>query len=165
MLQVAGIVLALTVALAAAAIASFSQSRRAAKWLMLLANGTSTLGALVMALGNELVGVGNWSLVFACGACGCGVVAVRNLDHRATRWVHRFVIYAGYAATFAAMGCAGLWLYERDVSGKLAAAIFIGIFIAGSVCTFLAKTLTVRITRKTMPEYHASLGSDQGRSH
>jgi hypothetical protein len=162
MLQVAAIVLAVSVALAIAAIVSFSLSRAAARWLMLLANGAAILSALEMVLGNDLDGVGNWSLVFACGACGCGVVAVRNLDHRATRWVHRFVIYAGYAATFAAMGCAALWLYVQDAPGGLAAAVFFGVYLAGSVCTFVAKTLTVRITRKTMPEYHASLDGGQG---
>jgi hypothetical protein len=36
-----------------------------------------------------------------------------------------------------------------------------GVYIAGSVCVFLAKALTVRITRKTMPEYHALPGGDQ----
>jgi hypothetical protein len=159
MLQIAGIVLTLSIALSAAAIVSVSRSTAAAKWLMLLANGASVLGALEMVLGNELDGIGNWSFLFACGACGCGVIAVRNLDRRSTRWVHRFVIYAGYAANFAAMGIAGLSLSARDSSGKLAAAVFIGIYVAGLPCIFLAKTLTVRIMRKTMPDYPASPGS------
>ncbi len=160
MLHVAGIVLALSVALSAAAILTFSRSTAAARWLMLLANGAAVLSAIELVFGGSLEGLGNWSFLFACGAFGCGVVAVRNLDHRAVRWVHRFVIYAGYAATFAAMGVAGLWMYVPHYPGPLAAAVLIGVYVAGSLLTFLAKTLTVRMTRNTMPEYHASLARD-----
>jgi hypothetical protein len=48
-----------------------------------------------------------------------------------------------------------------ESSGKLAAAVFVGVYIVGSILVFVAKTLTLRITAKTMPEYHASLGGDQ----
>jgi Alg9-like mannosyltransferase family len=40
-------------------------------------------------------------------------------------------------------------------------AAFVGLF-AFSVCIFFAKTLTVRLTAKTMPEYHASLVAGPG---
>ena len=160
MLHVAGIVLALSVSLSAAAIVSFSKSTAAARWLMLLANGAAVLGAIEMMFGDSLDGLGNWSFLFACGSCGCGVVAVRNLDHHTIRWVHRFAIYAGYAATLAAMGIAGLWMYVRDFPAAAAAAVLIGVYVAGSLFMFLAKTLTVRTTRTTMPEYHASLAGD-----
>ena len=160
MLHIATILLALSVLCSIAAIITFSRWTAVAKWLMLLANGAAVLGALEVVLANELVGVGNWAFLFACGACGCGVVSLRILDRRLTRWIHRFVIYAGYTATFAAMGVAGLMLHARDAGGKLAAAAFVVIYVAGSICIFVAKTLTVRSVRKTMPEYIASLGGD-----
>ncbi len=114
MLHIATSLLALTVLSSAAAIVVFSRSAAAARWIVLLANGAAVLAALEIVFSNELDGVANWAFLFACGACGCGVVAVRNLDHRPMRWIHRFVIYAGYAATFAAMGAAGLELHARD---------------------------------------------------
>ena len=149
MLQVAGIALLVSILFSAAAIVSFSRSTAAARWLMICANGAAILGVLELVLTHELNGVAECAFLFACGACGCGVVAVRKLSQRSERRVHRFVIYAGYAATFAAMGTAGLWLTARAASGKLAAAVFIGVYLAGSVCVFLAKTLTVRIAAKT----------------
>ena len=160
MLRIATVLLALAMLFSVAAIVSFARSPAVAKWMMLLANGAAVLGAIEVVFANGLGGVGNWAFLFACGACGCGVVALRNLDRRLTRWIHRFVIYAGYAGTFAAMGIAGLVLHARDAGGKLAAASFVLIYIAGSLGIFVAKTLTVRSARKTMPEYIASLGGD-----
>jgi hypothetical protein len=160
MLHIATILLTLSSSFSVAAIAALLRWAEVAKWLMLLANCAALLGALEVVFANELDGVGNWAFLFACGACGCGVVALRNLDRRLTRWIHRFVIYAGYTATFAAMGAAGLVLHARDTGGKLAAAAFVLIYIAGSLCIFVAKTLTVRCAQKTMPEYQASLGGD-----
>jgi hypothetical protein len=159
MLHIATILLVLSILSSVAAIVVFSRSA-AARWMMLLANGAAVLGALEIVFSNELEGVANWAFLFACGACGCGGVAVRNLDHRPMRWIHRFVIYAGYATTFAAMGAAGLELHARDAGAKLAAAVFVLIFVAGSLCIFVAKMLTVRRARKTMPGYQASLGGD-----
>jgi hypothetical protein len=161
MLELAGVFLVATILVAAAAILCFSRSPVAAKWLMLFANVAACVAALAVVLAGELHGIGDWAFLFACGAFGCGVVAARKLGERSTRWVHRFVIYAGYAATFAAMGIIGLWLHENAASGKLAAAVLIGVYAAGSLCIFAAKTLTVRMARKTMPEYHASLGAEE----
>jgi hypothetical protein len=149
MLLVAGIALVISILLCAAAVVSFWRSATVARWLMICANGAAILGVLELVLAHELNGVAEWAFLFACGACGCGVVAVRKLNLRAERWAHRFVIYAGYEATFAAMSTAGLWLTARAASGKLAAAVFIGVYLAGSACVFLAKTLTVRIAAKT----------------
>jgi hypothetical protein len=160
MLHIATILLALSILFSAAAIASLLRSTAVAKWLILMANGAAALAALETVLAGELGGVRNWSFLFACGACGCGIVALRNLDHRLTRWIHRFVIYAGYAATLAAMGAAGLVLHARDAGGKLAATAFVLTYVAGSLCIFVAKTLTIRSARKTTPEYIASLGGD-----
>ncbi len=142
MLQVAGIALISSILLSGAAIGSFSWSRAVAKWLMVCSNSAAILGVLEIVLANARTGAGNWAFLFACGAFGCGVVAVRNVNQGSTRWVHRFAIYAGYAATFAAMGTAGLWLHAQATTGKAAAATFIGIYVAGSVCVFLAKTMT-----------------------
>ncbi len=144
MLQIATILLTLAILFSVAAIVTFWRWSAAAKWLMRLANLAAVLGAFELVFANELGGVGNWAFLFACGACGCGVVALRNLDRRLTRWIHRFVIYAGYTATSAAMGAAGLVLHAREAGGKLAAAAFVLIYIAGSLGIFVAKTLTVR---------------------
>jgi hypothetical protein len=160
MLVLAGIPLVISILLSAAAILCFSRSLGAAKLLMLFANVATCVAAFEVVLAGELHGIGDWAFLFACGAFGCGVVAVRKLRERSTRWVHRFVIYAGYAATFAAMGITGLWLHEGAASGKLAAAVLSGVYAAGSLGIFAAKTLTVRNTKETMPEYHASLGGD-----
>ncbi len=160
MLQIATILQVLAILFSVAAIVTLSRWAAVAKWLMILASGAAVLGVLEVVLANELGGVGNWAFLFACGACGCGVVALRNLNRRLTRWIHRFVIYAGYTATFAAMAAAGLVLHARDAGGKLAAAAFVLVYVAGSVCIFVAKTMTVRSARKTIPGYIASLGGD-----
>ncbi len=160
MLHIAMILLALSILFSVASIVVLLRSAAAARWLMLLGNGAAVLGALEIVFSNKLDGVANWAFLLACGACGCGVVAVRNVDHRPARWIHRFVIYAGYTATFAAMSAVGLALHVRDAGGKLAAAVFVLVYVAGSVCIFVAKTLTVRRARRTMPEYHTSLGGD-----
>ena len=148
MLRVAVIALVISVLLSAGAIVSFLWSTATARWLIIMANGAAGLGAIEVVLAGELRGIGNWALLFACGSCGCGVVAVRHVEHRLERRVHRFVIYAGYAATFAAMGAVGLWLVAAEASGKVAAAVFVGVYIAGSAGVFVAKTLTLARTTK-----------------
>ena len=63
------------------------------------------------------------------------------------------MIYAGYAATLAAMAiAAAVGFDERSSAGLLAAAVLIGIYVAGSGGIFLAKTLIVRAMIKRMPE-------------
>jgi hypothetical protein len=119
------------------------------------------LGALAVELAAGHSGVTAWAFLFACAACGCHANAARYLFLRPARWIHRFVIYAGYGATFAGMGAAGLWLESRAASGWLAALVFIGVYVIGSAGIFLAKTLTVRRTATPMPEYLASLATDQ----
>jgi hypothetical protein len=161
MLQLAAIALVASGLLSAAAVVSFSWSVAMAKSLLPCAIAAAAVGAMAAVLAGGLGGVAAWAFFFACAACGCDATAARNLFTRPPRWVHRFVIYAGYGATFAAMGAAGLWLETWAVSGRLAAAFFVGAYVVGSAGIFLAKTLTVRLIAKTMPEYHASLAADQ----
>ena len=59
------------------------------------------------------------------------------------------------------MAAAGLWLESRAVSGWLAVGFFVVVYALGSVCIFLAKTVTLRLTAETMPDYHASLAAAQ----
>jgi hypothetical protein len=109
-----------------------------------------------------------WAFFFAAAALGCGLSAALRLFARSTRWIHRFVIYDGYAATFALMGAAALFLSSRNLSGRLAAVILALTYIVGSLGIFLAKTLIVRVAARTMPEYQASLSSapgNQGQSY
>jgi hypothetical protein len=71
--------------------------------------------------------------------------------------VHRFAIYAGYAATLAAMAIAAIGLDARNSSGLRAGGVLIATYAAGSLCIFLAKTLLVRSMSKRLPEYIALL--------
>lgn len=159
--QLAATALAVCVLLSTAAVVSFSWSVAAAKALLPCATAAAVVGALGVVLAVDRGGIAVWTFFFACGAAGCGVNAARNLLARPARWVHRFVIYAGYEATFAAMAGAGVWLGPRAAAGRLAAIVFLVVYVIGSACVFLAKTLTLNRTARTMPEYHASLVAEQ----
>jgi hypothetical protein len=154
--QVATIVLAICMVLCGASVISFSWSFAASRVMVLSANVAAAVGALEIAMTTPLGGLATWAILFASGAFSCGAVATRQLKDRQSRWVHRYVIYAGYAATLAAMAIAALWLHEWSSAGLLATAVLIGIYLAGSGCIFLAKTLVVRRMVTRMPE---SLGS------
>jgi hypothetical protein len=160
--QFAAIALVVSSLLSAAAVAFFRWSMPTAKWLLLCALAVAILGVLAVGLAGSQGGLTVWIFLFACGACGCNANAARNLVRRPPRWVHRFVIYAGYGATFAGMGAVGLWLRSKAITGTMFAVVLIGAYIVGSICIFVAKTLTVRLAAKTMPEYHASLAAGQG---
>jgi hypothetical protein len=157
MIQIATGILAICFLLCAAAVISFSWSFAAARLLLSFANVAAAVGALEIAMTIQMDGLATWAILFAGGAFSCGAIALRNLKDRPARWVHRFVIYDGYAATFASMAIAALLLDARDSTGERATAALIGIYVAGSGCIFLAKTLIVRAMVKRMPEYAASL--------
>jgi hypothetical protein len=88
-----------------------------------------------------------WAFLFAIAACGCCLAGAWFLFFHTERWVHRFVIYAGYGTTFAAMSAASLrgW-------GIFALA---GIWVVGSGAIFSAKSLTVRWAVKHVAGYRA----------
>ena len=155
--QVATIVLVVCFVLCNAAVISFSWSVAVARVLLLCANVAAAVGALEIVLTTPLDGLGMWAILFASGAFSCGAVATRQLKDRPSRWIHRYVIYAGYAATLAAMAIAALWLHERSSAGLLATAVLIGIYLGGSGGIFLAKTLIVRSMIARMPEYRTTL--------
>jgi multidrug transporter EmrE-like cation transporter len=157
MIQVATVVLAACFLLCIAAVISFASSFAAARLLLLFATVAAVVGALEIAMTFQMDGLASWAILFASGAFSCGAIALRKLKDRPTRWVHRFVIYAGYAATFAVMAIAALVLDSRELPGMLSAAALFGIYVAASGCIFLAKTLIVRAMIKRMPEYAASL--------
>jgi hypothetical protein len=155
--DIATIVLAICFMLCIAAIVSFSWSFAAPRWLLLFANVAAVLGALEIALTNQIDGLEAWAILFASGAFSCGTTAIRNLKGRPIRWVHRFAIYAGYAATLAAMAIAAIRLDVRNSSGVVAAGVLVATYAAGSVCIFVAKTLILRSISRRLPEYIASL--------
>jgi hypothetical protein len=95
----------------------------------------------------------------ACRSCRCSLNAVRNLFGRPIRWIHRFTIYSGCGATFAAMGAVGLELQTRGAAGRWATAAFIGTYVIGSAGIFPAKTLAVRRAVKSMPQCQEPLGA------
>lgn len=103
-----------------------------------------------------------WAFLFAAASAGCAASAGIRLFLRATRWIHRFVIYAGYAAVFAAMGIVALCLSSGNLSAMIATIALLLVYLLGSAGIFLAKTLTLRIAARTMPEYQASLNSVAG---
>ena len=147
--------------LSAAAIAVFSRSVATARVLLPCAIVVATLGLLVGGLGVGFSALKLWAFVFTCGACGCDWNAARNLFARPPRWIHRFVIYAGYGTTFTGMGAAALCLQSQAVSRWPAIGVLIAIYVLGSVGIFLAKTVTLRLIAETMPEYHDSLATVQ----
>jgi hypothetical protein len=152
MLQLAATILVVSAVLASAAIVSFSWSVAGAKVLLVCSIAVAAGGVLLAGVGALHGGVAAWAFLFACGSCSCSMTGVRHLFARPPRWIHRFVIYAGYGATFAAMGAAGLWLESRAASGRLAAGVFIGAYAIGSACILVAKTLTLRHAAKAIPE-------------
>jgi hypothetical protein len=162
MLWTATIALVGSALLSMAAILCVSRSVATSRFLLPIALAATVIGTPAIAMAGSQGAPATWAFFFACGASGCTANAARNLNSLRGRWVHRSVIYAGYGATFAAMGVAGLWLARREASGGLAAAVFIGVFAVGSAGIFLAKTLTVRHAIRTMPGYQASLA--EGRS-
>ena len=164
MLPVAIVVLAACFLLCTAAVISFAWSFAAARLLLLFATVAAAVGALEIAMTIPMDGLATWAILFASGAFSCSAIALRNLKDRPTRWVHRFVIYAGYAATFAVMAIAGLMLDARDSSGILATTALVGLYAAGSGGIFLAKTMIVRTMIKRTPEYAASLTASSERS-
>jgi hypothetical protein len=159
MILIAIVVLAICFLLCAVAVILFSWSIRAAKLLLLMAIAAAAVAALEIAMTVPSDGLTTCAILFAGGAFSCASIAFRNVKDRPARWVHRFVIYGGYAATFAAMAIAALLLGARDSSGKLAAAVFFGVYMLGSGSIFLAKTLIVLAMVKRMPDYAASLTS------
>ena len=157
MFSVAAIFLVICGLLAIAAIFSFPWSLRTARFLLLTGNVAAAVGALEIVLTTPIDGLATWAVLFASGAFSCGTIAMRQLKDRPIRWVHRYVIYAGYAATLAAMANAAVWLHARDSTSLVATGILLGIYLAGSAVIFVAKTLIVRVMVKRMPEYQASL--------
>jgi hypothetical protein len=160
MFEIAAISLAVAGLLSVAAVVSCSWSVVAATSLLRWAIALAAGGALAVVLAGGHGRLAGWAFLFACGSCSWCVNAARKLFDRSARWVHRFVIYAGYGATFATMGAAGLWLEVWAASGRVAAGVFIGTYIVGSAFIFLAKTRILRLTAKSMPEYHASVAAD-----
>jgi hypothetical protein len=157
MVFIATIFLVLSLLLAAASIGAFPWKFLAARLLLLCANALAAVGALEVAMTTPIEGLATWAILFAGGAFSCGTIALRQLKGRPIRWVHRYVIYAGYAATFAAMAIAALWLHARDATRAVGIGVLFGIYLAGSACIFIAKTLIVRSMIKRMPEYAESL--------
>jgi hypothetical protein len=142
-----------------AAVGIFRWSVRAARMILNIAAVTVVLGGLTTAaVGRSALTV--CVLIFSWAGCACCVIAVRHLRDRSERWIHRFVIYAGYGATFAAMSAASVGLSQRPSAPWLAAVVLVGAWVLGSVCVFVAKTLTVRLVAKAMPDYMAALGAD-----
>jgi len=153
------IALVVSALLSAAALLSFSWSITTAKAVLPCAVVAASIGALGASglAAKPQGGLAVWAFLFACGSCGSSVNAARNLFTRPVRWVHRFAIYSGYGATFAAMGALALCLQTRAASGHFAVIACIAAYVIGSTCIFLAKTLTARRAAKTMLEYRASL--------
>jgi hypothetical protein len=151
--------LALSVFVACAAIASLLRSAAASKWLIVASTALGTLGTIAAAsrIADSMVGFSAFGLAFA--SVGCAVSAGMRLRAHSARWVHRFVIYAGYSAVFAAMGIVALSLSSRHTDGKVAWLVLVAAYIVGSFGIFLAKALIIRRAMHTIPEYQASLPS------
>jgi hypothetical protein len=157
--QVATILLVICIVLCSASVISFSWSFAASRVLLLCANVAAAVGALEIALTTQLGGLATWAILFASGAFSCGVVATRQLKDRSSRWVHRYVIYAGFAATFTAMAIAALWLHEWSLDRLLAQTVLIVTYVVGCGCIIVAKGLIVQRMVTQMPEYFASLSA------
>jgi hypothetical protein len=79
---------------------------------------------------------------------GCLAFATWNLFlHPGPRWVHRFVIYSGYSATYGTLATLAQVLARRFQAGvpwSRIGLLFLAIFVAGSVCIYVLKEQTVR---------------------
>src|SRR6186997_1596316 len=106
-----------------AAVVAFRWSPSAARFLLSAATLTALLGALAGAVSGRGV-VAASSLGLLCAGLGCNLIGARQLVGQPPRWIHRFVIYAGYGATFGAMAAAGLWLERRTASPTLATVVW-----------------------------------------
>ena len=156
------IALVASATLSVVAIFCFAWSMPAARVLLpfaVIAAGFGVFGASRIAATPQS-GFAAWAFLFACACCGSGLNAIRNLFFRPVRWIHRFTIYSGYGATFAAMGAAALYLQVRAASNRMAAIALVAVYLVGSACIFLAKTFTARRAIKTMPGYQASPKTD-----
>ncbi len=125
--------------LACFAIACLPWSSIAAKIVLVAAIFTSL--AALASVGQE------WAFLFALAACACCLAGAWFLFFHTARWVHRFVIYTGYGATFAVMGAASL--------GGWGIFALAGIWVLGSAAIFAAKSLTVRWAVKHIAGYRA----------
>ena len=135
MLQVAGIALVVSILFSAAAIVSFSRSTAAARWLMICANGAAILGVLELVLTHELNGVAECSVPVRVrglwvgrgrGAQARPAESALGPPIRDLRGIRGDVRRHGHSRPVAHSGAA---------SGKLAAAVFIGVYIgAPSAC-------------------------------
>lgn len=161
MMQLAAACLVASALPAAAAVGGFFRSSATAERLLLASMVAAAAGATLVAVADVGGYLPAWAFLPACASFGCGANAGRHLFAKRGRWVHRFVIYAGYGATFAATAALAVLLTPRPPSGRAAAAILIGAFVLGSVGVFLAKTFTLKRLARTMPDYLASIASGQ----
>jgi hypothetical protein len=155
LLQLAATILVVSAVLAAVAVLTFAWSVAGARVLLVGSLVVTAAGVVLAGLAAAFGGLAAWAFLFACGSCSCSMTAARQLSARPPRWIHRFVIYAGYGATFASMGALGLWLESRAVPGRLAAGVLLGAYLIGSVCIFAAKTLSVRHAAKRGLQNHS----------
>ncbi len=161
MLQLATDALIVSGLLYAVSVVTFSWSQVTAKWVLCCAMVLAQMGFLMSFVFSDWSRALNvLAILFGFGSFQCGLKGGQNLNFRPARWVHRFVIYAGYGGTFAAMAAAALWLDQRAAAGWLAVEVFAGVCVLGTGCIFLAKTLTIRCVTTIMPDYIASLANN-----
>ncbi len=148
--------------LAGGAIAVFTWSAVTSKVFLMAAIVAAVIGAVFNAAADQqgaaAATIWGWGFVFC--TCACCVIAGVYLKGRLARWMHRFVIYSGFAATFSAMAAAGFWMGSRGTPGYWVVGIFIGIYVVGSACIFAVKTLTIRRVARIMPDYISSLSGN-----
>jgi hypothetical protein len=152
--------LLVSTATTASACISFTWSSKAS--LAALSAGVlSAAGAVVVSLspGQPFL---FWPTLFATLAVGSALAAGGILTLRTKRWLHRFAIYSGFAATFAFMG----WVAEVQpqllpaFGGWKLAALLTGCYLVGSAAIFGAKTLALHGAPIAFPEYDPSAGKD-----
>ena len=162
MLRITFVALAASALLASFAIALLLRSTLISKLLIVASAIVGGLAAVAAAasIGESLLRF--WALLFSVASVGCALGGGARLFLRSARWIHRFVIYSGYAVVFAAMSAAALYLSARNPSGKLAILLLVLVYAAGSLAIFLAKSFTVRVAARKMPEYSAAVNSRAG---
>ena len=164
MVVMAIILVGLSGVLAGGAVAVFTRSAGTSNVLLMAAIVAAAISVVFDASATDmhLAIASVWGWGFVVCACACCVIAGVYLKGHLARWVHRFLIYSGFAATFSAMAAAGFWMGSRGMPGHKVAGIFIGIYVVGSACIFAAKTVVIRRVAKIMPEYISSLSNGQG---
>ncbi len=101
-----------------------------------------------------------WPSFFLAASAALSLAAWGILAFKLMRWVHRFVIYGGYAAVFGGMGLTVRVLQGRQAGAATQLAGLGLVYLIGSGAIFLVKAWTLRRAKTAFPGYDPAAGRD-----